>query len=611
MPPLPGLIFPVTVVVLMSLFMFTRAEAMSLDMKDAAPVAIEQLKARRAEIRKRVHEALEKGNHRVATRSYKDLLALTEPQLRDCRDAARFFEEQQDWASLATAWEIMAESMWQASHKKPDAFIRPAPEDRDSQLWRGGQYVLVQTNLDGEWIKGRGDSETWIPWIERKQKELKLKRITLLENLGELCLKRLITPHRAVAAYKAAGRGVPLFTKSLEKLIPKIWPKVKVSVAEILAMDHPGAEHIRLKVLDGLAEAQTIDGDIHSAVETRLRAMLVMLISAGGDWNALGPMRETDAFWHLVKQLPPDAPLPPTLWLGVLDPNRPELIFSKPEDGPHGLPRSYPGPNIVAPPGYRIQTLTVSAYMEGSSGHIRCLTYVDGKVFDLDYVNSSRDPGKDGEWRTSTFEVPEDTGIIRLRITPAVGSDFHVRTIKVKAGFPSQPMTQTAMAPRTGHDTIVSPHDVESTPVGRVNDSIKVHLRAERIVWSEGENPAFRADIQNHGNYTMRIWKSPMRNWEVEVDGQWYQPGVAEYSWYVPLLPGQKVEGIQIHLLPVRISYPLWVKKGTNERAQLELKPGKHTIRVAVIPWRKGWPSVSVVSNAVEIEIKEKERERD
>ena len=46
MPLLPGLIFPVTVVILMSLLMYTKADEMRPDMKDAATVAVEQLETR-------------------------------------------------------------------------------------------------------------------------------------------------------------------------------------------------------------------------------------------------------------------------------------------------------------------------------------------------------------------------------------------------------------------------------------------------------------------------------------------------------------------------------------------------------------------------------------
>ena len=407
----------------------------------------------RDEYRKVAEEATSKGDYAIAKRNYTALLFLPEPPLQDCRAAIGLFEQNEDWPALADAYEISAEAMWRVIHMPANAFIRPVPEEPIGSSERSGisrgnrSSIQVQTNLDGVWSNCKGEAEHWIDWIQRKQNELRQKRIEILKKLGKLCLTQLDSPPPAVAAYEVAGRGIPLCTEPLEKLIPQMWPKMKLKAAEVLALDQTGAASIRLEILDGLAEAQIAAGDIRSASYTRLRGMLAMLISEKGDWNAHGSISEAEKFWHLARQLPPDAPLPPMLWLNVLDRNHPELDFPAPEEGPHGLPYSFPGPNLVIRPGHKARTLTVLADMEtpGGRGGVRCFTRIDGKVHDLgSSVQWHRDGRKGREWRTGTFDVPEDVGIIRLRITPASGSDFHVRDLKVRATFAPSLATQPA-----------------------------------------------------------------------------------------------------------------------------------------------------------------------
>ncbi len=367
------------------------------------------------------------------------LLALPEPQLRHAREAIQLFKVKQDWPSLAIAYEVAAETMWRVTHMAPEAFIRPATEQATDVRQPGfrGPYVMVQTNLDGEWVKGKGGRQNWIGWIQRKQKDLALERIAVLKKLGALCLDRLDDPPRAVLAYEATGRGVPVCTEPLETLIAQMWPVLKVEANEVLALDHVGAAHIRLEPLQRLAEAQVAAGDLRGAADTRLRAMLTAMIGDHGDWNAHYPMQEAEAFWRVVRRLPLDQPLPPTLWLRVLDPQHPEITVSAPEDGPHGYPRSHPGPRVVIRPGHTAQTLTVAADMEtpGGSGGVRCFTIIKGKVHEIGWVEWRRDGRRGRGWRQGTFDVPEDVGIIRLEITPFNGSEFHIRNLKVEAAF--------------------------------------------------------------------------------------------------------------------------------------------------------------------------------
>ncbi len=161
--------------------------------------------------------------------------------------------------------------------------------------------------------------------------------------------------------------------------------------------------------------------------------------NSSGDWNAHSPMQEAEAFWQVVRRLPLDQPLPPTLWLHVLDPGHREITVIAPEDGPHGYPISFPGPRLVIRPGHTALTLTVSADMEtpGGKGGVRCSTIIKGKFHELGWVQWHRDGRRGCGRRQGTFGLPEDVGIIRLEITPFNGTDFHICNLKVEAAFAS------------------------------------------------------------------------------------------------------------------------------------------------------------------------------
>ncbi|MHC4756510.1 MAG: SecDF P1 head subdomain-containing protein, partial [Planctomycetota bacterium] len=244
------------------------------------------------------------GDFHVTRQKFLRLLAPPEPQLRHAREAIQLFKAKQDWPSLAIAYEVAAETMWRITHMAPEAFTRPVTEQATDVRLRGrlGLYVMVQTNLDGEWVKGKGERQNWIDWIQRKQKDLALERIAVLKKLGALCLDRLDDPPRAVLAYEATGRGVPVCTEPLETLIAQMWPVLKVEANEILALDQAGAAHIRLEPLQRLAEAQVTAGNLRGAADTHLRAMLTALIGDRGDWNAHGSTQEAEAFWQVVRR---------------------------------------------------------------------------------------------------------------------------------------------------------------------------------------------------------------------------------------------------------------------------------------------------------------------
>ncbi len=411
-------------------------------------------------------------DYQMLRREHVALLSRPEVQLREARTAVRFFQEHQDWEGLALAYQAAAEAMWRAIHTPAEAFTRPVPAPQTPTKMY--PVAEVQTNLDGVWSPSRNTAASWIYWIQGRQKELVLERIETLMKLGGLCSERLSSPAQAVAAYQAAGREVPLFEEPLDKLIPQMWPEQAINTGQLLALTVPGAEEIRLRILRALADAQVAAGDLRGAAETRLRAMLASLISCGGDWHAQGPGREAEAFWQVARRLPPDQPLPPTLWLDILDRDRPALDVPAPEDAPHGLPLSFPGARLVIRPGQTVQTLTVSADMEtpGGGGGVRCFTIIGNNFRQLGTVEWHQDNRPGREWRTATFAVPADAGIIHLEITPYNRSIFHVHELKVAATFAPAQAASTSPSPagtaeqadREGTNTVRAEVEAVNTP---------------------------------------------------------------------------------------------------------------------------------------------------
>lgn len=412
--------------------------------------------AQRAELRQAAARRSAAAEYDLARQQYLEL-ALPQPELRDARAASKLFEARQDWPTLADAYEAQAEIMWRVTHTPLEAFTRPVSQDandpgRSDGLERG-PTVMVQTQLDGEWSRCKGTAESWMDWLQRRQDDLRMERIKVLRKLAELCLTQLQAPPRAVAALQTAGRGVPLQEESVEELAAQMWPKIKVQARDVVAFKNAEMEKathtpqereqfvsqtaaIRLEVLEDLAKAQVAAGDLRGAASTRLRGMLAgMLMVASGDWNAHYPMQEAEEFWRLIRRLGPSEPLPPMLWLHVLDREHAELAFPRPQEGPHGYPISFPGPSVVIRPGQRVRTLTVSAECTAGEGWIRCYSASERPVLDLGRLNWGHGDPAAGT-QTKTFDVPENIGIIRLSIEKAVGaSEFKVRDLRVKADF--------------------------------------------------------------------------------------------------------------------------------------------------------------------------------
>ena len=134
-------------------------------------------------------------------------------------------------------------------------------------------------------------------------------------------------------------------------------------------------------------------------------------------------------------------------------------------------------------------------------------------------------------------------------------------------------------------------------PWGEAVEGVQVSLRPDKSVWKFGETPTFKAQVRNRGELELLIGRAG-GCFAVEFDGRWY-------GWRFDLLithsrfgPGQEYE--------IAISLDEnWVLG----RERLALTPGKHTIRVAAlpyIPYERGVTyrrEVRALSNPVEITI--------
>ena len=119
---------------------------------------------------------------------------------------------------------------------------------------------------------------------------------------------------------------------------------------------------------------------------------------------------------------------------------------------------------------------------------------------------------------------------------------------------------------------------------------LQVTLRAEKKVWRPGEDLAMKADVRNAGADDVALYIDGNNNWLIELDGQWYR-SVGETTASALLIgPGERIENISV---PPTWTIPLgWFAFSEDDpwfqhhpRAKrLAPQPGRHTIRVAVLP---------------------------
>jgi len=121
---------------------------------------------------------------------------------------------------------------------------------------------------------------------------------------------------------------------------------------------------------------------------------------------------------------------------------------------------------------------------------------------------------------------------------------------------------------------------------GEVVEGLQCRLRADRRTWRPTETPSFSFDIRNRGKRTFAFWPAhKLELSQIEFDGKWHRwpSPVTIDSQVWPLAPGAQYNGVTIEL---------------DKRFNIDIKPGKHIVRVAFSP-----EGVQVVSNPVGIEI--------
>ncbi|MBW8017069.1 MAG: HEAT repeat domain-containing protein [Planctomycetes bacterium] len=108
---------------------------------------------------------------------------------------------------------------------------------------------------------------------------------------------------------------------------------------------------------------------------------------------------------------------------------------------------------------------------------------------------------------------------------------------------------------------------------GNPVDGISIRVRVNQRVWPEGMNQLIMFDVRNHpGEGTMNIFKVPDAL-EVEINGEWYVRQLALKEGTSGIEGrGKSVKNIVLDEKWIRIS----------DGKQLELKPGKYTLRVGL-----------------------------
>ena len=122
---------------------------------------------------------------------------------------------------------------------------------------------------------------------------------------------------------------------------------------------------------------------------------------------------------------------------------------------------------------------------------------------------------------------------------------------------------------------------------GPVSEGLQCRLRAQRRTWRLDETPSFNFDLRNGGKRTFAFWPAQkLELAEIEFDGKWYRwpRDVKTDSHVWPLAPGSQYNAVTIEL---------------DKRFKIDIKPGKHIVRIAY-----SLEGVRVVSNAVGIEIR-------
>jgi len=160
------------------------------------------------------------------------------------------------------------------------------------------------------------------------------------------------------------------------------------------------------------------------------------------------------------------------------------------------------------------------------------------------------------------------------------------------------------VAPRRWLEAIVPIRRVSGSdgeiPWGEAAEGVQIRAEPEKLVWKEGEAPAFTVAVRNSGPRTFRrakICRAMM------LDSQTYGLGKAKAE-ISPLRPGARYDNIRIVL-----DGRLLAKDGPTGDGRRLLPPGRHVIRIHVeaIPDAKDQKPVVTLTDPVDFQIAERE----
>ena len=121
---------------------------------------------------------------------------------------------------------------------------------------------------------------------------------------------------------------------------------------------------------------------------------------------------------------------------------------------------------------------------------------------------------------------------------------------------------------------------------GQPVEGVRCQLSVYKRKWKTTETPAFTLDLQNNGNRTFAFWPEQKHQLcRIQLDGKWHQWSPSELinSQVWNISPGTDRKGMIIEL---------------RKQYQMDLRPGRHIVRVALI-----LEDVRVISNPAGIEI--------
>lgn len=130
-------------------------------------------------------------------------------------------------------------------------------------------------------------------------------------------------------------------------------------------------------------------------------------------------------------------------------------------------------------------------------------------------------------------------------------------------------------------------------PWSAAEEGLQCRLKAVKADWKVGDVPTFRLNVRDQGKRDLQIHMAQAAC-KVEFDGAWF-----DWTGPVSILGGTWPAGRQYDDFEVRVTL---AEQWAIGKKSIDLKPGKHKIRVAYVTLDRDKP-VRVVSNAVEIQI--------